>query len=89
MLEEFLRRVATRLAPRSADTWTMMMKAREEDPAALPTMVAYEKRLTELKREIDELRAQSHRSAELYDLVFERLEQLAPPAAKPPEPPTP
>jgi hypothetical protein len=76
MFEEMLRRVVTRLAPRSADTWTVMMKASEDSEGLLPSLVAYEKRLDELKREIDEVRSQSHRVAELYDLVFERLEQL-------------
>lgn len=72
-MESFLGRLLTRFAPRTAKVLTTLVHASEEDDGLIPRVLAYENEVRELRREIDELRKDSLRIAELYDLVFERL----------------
>jgi len=73
-MESFLGRLLTRFAPRTAKVFTTLVHASEEEDGLIPRVLAYENEVRELRREIDELRKDSLRIAELYDLVFRRLE---------------
>lgn len=73
-MENYFGRLLTRFAPRTAKVLTTLIHASEEDEGGLiPRVLAYETEVRELRQEIDELRKDSLRIAELYDLVFERL----------------
>jgi len=72
-VENFLGRLLTRFAPRTAKVLTTLIHASEEDEGLIPRVLSYENEVRELRKEIDELRKDSLRIAELYDLVFERL----------------
>ncbi len=67
-MDNYFGRILARLDPRSAKA------PGDIDAAELGRrLVACEAEVRELRREIDELRMDSLRIAELYDLVFERL----------------
>ena len=71
-MDNYFGRILARLAPRST-------RVRGADNADLSRrLVACEAEVLELRREVDELRMDSLRIAELYDLVFERLKSEAP-----------
>lgn len=73
-MENYFGRLLARFAPRTAKVLTTLIHASEEDEGGLISRVlAYEMEVRELRQEIDELRKDSLRIAELYDLVFERL----------------
>jgi len=74
-MENFLGRLLAKVAPRAAHALTTLIHVSEEDDALLPRVIAYENQVRELRQEIDELRQDSLRIAELYDLVFERLNE--------------
>ncbi|RNE59084.1 DUF6752 domain-containing protein [Cryobacterium tepidiphilum] len=74
-MENFLGRLLAKVAPRAARALTTLIHVSEEDDALLPKVIAYENQVRELRQEIDELRKDNLRIAELYDLVFERLNQ--------------
>lgn len=72
-MENFLGRLLTRFAPRTAKVLTTLIHAGEEEEGLIPRVLSYENEVRELRKEIDELRKDSLRIAELYDLVFERI----------------
>jgi hypothetical protein len=72
-MENFFGRLLSRFAPRTAKVLTTLIHASEEDEGLIPRVLSYENEVRELRAEIDELRKDSLRIAELYDLVFERL----------------
>ncbi|MCU1569967.1 MAG: hypothetical protein JWR33_708 [Naasia sp.] len=74
-MENFLGRILYRIAPRTAEVVKFLVHAGEESGGMMERVLAYENEVKELRKEIDELRADSRRVAELYDLVFERLER--------------
>lgn len=74
-MENYFGRLLTRFAPRTAKVLTTLIHAGEEDEGLIPRVLSYENEVRELRKEIDELRKDSMRIAELYDLVFERLKE--------------
>jgi hypothetical protein len=72
-MENFFGRLLSRFAPRTAKVLTTLIHASEEDEGLIPRVLSYENEVRELRKEIDELRKDSLRIAELYDLIFERL----------------
>jgi hypothetical protein len=72
-MENFFGRLLSRFAPRTAKVLTTLIHASEEDEGLIPRVLSYENEVRELRKEIDELRRDSLRIAELYDLIFERL----------------
>jgi hypothetical protein len=74
-MENFLGRLLAKIAPRAARALTALIHVSEEDESVLPRVIAYENQVRELRQEIDELRQDSLRIAELYDLVFKRLNE--------------
>jgi hypothetical protein len=74
-MKQFLGNVAQRLAPR---TVTNLRKLNTLDPqlgSGLPQLVSYERELRGLRREVDELRRENRRVAELYDVFFQWAHQ--------------
>lgn len=65
-MDTYLGRILARLTPRAT-------KAPGDDGDLGRRLVACEAQVRELRGEVDELRMDSLRIAELYDLVFERL----------------
>lgn len=72
-MESLFGRILKRIAPRTAKVLTTLVHASEEDEGLIPRVLAYENEVRELRREIDELRRDSLRVAELYDLVYKRI----------------
>lgn len=72
-MDNFFGRALARFAPRASRALTVLARASEEEDGLIPRSTAYDKELRALRKEIDELRQDSLRIAELYDLVFERL----------------
>ena len=71
-MKQFLANIAQRLAPR---TVTNLRRLNTLDPAldggrGLPRLMGYEREVRELRREVDELRRDNRRVAELYDVFF-------------------
>ncbi|QAV69992.1 hypothetical protein ESZ53_05820 [Salinibacterium sp. UTAS2018] len=73
-MERLIGRILNKLAPRTANTIKVLVHS-SEDAGLASRIVNYEKEIAELRQEIDELRSDSVRVAELYDLVFERLRE--------------
>ena len=70
-MKQFLAKIAQRLAPR---TVANLRRLNTLDPQLgsgdLPQLVSYERELRALRREVDELRRENRRVAELYDVFF-------------------
>ena len=76
-MKQFLANIAQRLAPR---TVANLRKLNHLDPKldrGLPRLISYERELRELRREVDELRRDNRRVAELYDVFFQWAHQNA------------
>ena len=74
-MKQFLAKVAQRLAPR---TVTNLRKLNALDPQlgkGVPQLISYERELRLLRREVDELRRENRRVAELYDVFFQWAHQ--------------
>jgi hypothetical protein len=76
-MKQFLAKIAQRLAPR---TVANLRKLNALDPqlgngGGLPQLVSYERELRALRREVDELRRENRRVAELYDVFFQWAHQ--------------
>lgn len=76
-MKRLLMRTANRLAPRTVSNLRQLSALDEEfaeDPARF---ISYEREIRELRREIDELRRDNRRVAELYDVVYAWCRQNA------------
>jgi hypothetical protein len=77
-MKQFLAKIAQRLAPR---TVANLRRLNALDPqlgdggGGLPQLVSYERELRALRREVDELRRENRRVAELYDVFFQWAHQ--------------
>ena len=75
-MKQFLANIAQRLAPR---TVANLRRLNALDPQigsdGLPQLVSYERELRALRREVDELRRENRRVAELYDVFFQWAHQ--------------
>ena len=70
-MKNFMTKAATRLAPRTVTNLRTLSALDEQFQQGPARFVDYERELRELRREIDELRRDNRRVAELYDAVFE------------------
>jgi hypothetical protein len=81
-MKQLLAKIAQRLAPR---TVTNLRKLNALDPElgrGVPQLVSYERELRALRREVDELRRENRRVAELYDVFFQWAHQnVGPPVS--------
>lgn len=66
-------RVVKRIAPRTAENLIFLSHAGKKGNDIVELVRAYSEELAELKAEMNEMRRNERRMAELYDLVFERV----------------
>jgi hypothetical protein len=76
-MKQFLASIAQRLAPRTVTNLRRLNTLDPEFDGGLPHLVSYERELRELRREIDELRRDNRRVAELYDVFFQWVHEHA------------
>jgi hypothetical protein len=76
-MKQFLASIAQRLAPRTVTNLRRLNTLDPEFDGGLPHLVSYERELRELRREIDELRRENRRVAELYDVFFQWVHENA------------
>lgn len=69
-MRKFLSRMVNRAAPRTMSNLRRMERFDPELDQGPSRFLAYERELRDLRREIDELRRDNRRVAELYDAVF-------------------
>jgi hypothetical protein len=69
-MKHFLANIAQHLAPRTITNLRRLNNLDPEFDGGLPRLVSYERELRELRREVDELRRENRRVAELYDVFF-------------------
>ena len=70
-MKKLLSNAAERLAPRTLQNLRRLSALDPELDRAIPLLLTYERELRALQREVDELRRDHRRVAELYDAVFE------------------
>jgi hypothetical protein len=70
-VKNFLGRIARRVAPRTLTNLQRLSGLNEEFDQGPARFINYERELRALRREVDELRRENRRVAELYDVVFE------------------
>jgi Domain of unknown function (DUF6752) len=83
-MKRLLSSTAERLAPRTVNNLRKLNNLDEEfDSSGLSRLISYERELRELRREVDELRRDNRRVAELYDVFFQwaRQNSAGPPGA--------
>jgi transposase len=76
-VKNFLGRLARRLAPRTLTNLQRLSALNEEFDQGPARFINYEREIRALRREIDELRRDNRRVAELYDVMFEWAHQNA------------
>ena len=69
-MKQFLGNLANRVAPRTFTNLRRLNTLEPEFDGALTRLLSYERELRELRREVDELRRENRRVAELYDVFF-------------------
>ena len=70
-MKKLLSTAVEHLAPRTLKNLRRLSAMDPELDRALPLLLTYERELRALQREVDELRRDHRRVAELYDAVFE------------------
>jgi len=70
-VKKLLAKLAQRLAPRTLTNLRTLAVLDEEFNQGPERFLNYERELAALRREVDELRRDNRRVAELYDVVFE------------------
>lgn len=70
-MKKLLSSAAERLAPRTLKNLRRLSALDPDLQRGLPLVLTYERELRALQREVDELRRDHRRVAELYDAVFE------------------
>ena len=85
-MKRLLSTAAERLAPRTVNNLRKLNNLDDEfDSSDLSRLISYERELRELRREVDELRRDNRRVAELYDVFFQwaHLNSVGSPDAAP------
>ncbi len=76
-LKTYVANAARRLAPRTMRNLEALSDLNADHAEGPLRFVAYERELQELRKEVDALRRDNRRVAELYDVVFERARRDA------------
>lgn len=76
-MKKLISTAAERLAPRTLRNLRMLSAMDPDLQRELPLVLSYERELRALQREVDELRRDHRRVAELYDAVFAYAKQNA------------
>lgn len=74
-MREFFRRLGRKAAPTAFPRLERMLDVDTEQEALVERLRSYELEVARLNRELNGLRRDNRRVAELYDLVFERMQQ--------------
>ncbi|WP_157426552.1 hypothetical protein [Agromyces salentinus] len=69
--------------PRTYHNLQVLSTVDLQSDSMLERMISYETEVRELRAELNEIRRDNRRVVELYDLVFERLQEDMPLRAKP------
>jgi hypothetical protein len=85
-VKRLLSSAAERLAPRTLRNLRRLSALDPEFDRGIPLVLTYERELRALQREVDELRRDHRRVAELYDAVFEYARSNTPARSEPREP---
>lgn len=70
-MNQFLIKTAQRIAPRTVNNLRTLRSLDREFEQGPARFISFEREIWALRREIDELRRDNRRVAELYDAVFE------------------
>lgn len=73
MMKQIVGKAARKVAPRTVDNLLFLSRTRAKGDDVIDLLHIYEEELRDLKAEMNEMRRDQRRMAELYDLVFERL----------------
>ncbi|MDO8144125.1 hypothetical protein [Isoptericola sp. 178] len=76
-LKSYVAKTARRIAPRTVRNLEALSDLNADHAEGPLRFVAYERELQALRREVDGLRRDNRRVAELYDVVFERARRDA------------
>ena len=85
-MKKLLSSAAERLAPRTLRNLRRLSALDPDLDRGLPLVLTYERELRALQREVDELRRDHRRVAELYDAVFEYARSNSSPRPATPAP---
>lgn len=72
-MKRFIARIAWKVVPRTAANLQFLSEAGVSGNDVIDEVRRYGEELEELKSEMNEIRRNERRMAELYDLVFERI----------------
>jgi hypothetical protein len=72
MIRQFFSKFSRTVAPRTVENLIFLSRTRSRGSDVIELLRAYEDELQDLKTELNEIRRDQRRMAELYDLVFER-----------------
>lgn len=72
-MKRLIARMARKVAPRTFENLKYISRTRTASGDVMDRLLVYEENLKQLKTELDEMRRDQRRMAELYDLVFERV----------------
>lgn len=82
-MKRFLVRTAERLAPRTVQNLRILNDTTAQYEESPSRLVAYERELRDLRRQVDEMRRDQRRVVELYDAVFAHARGEAPATGEP------
>jgi len=72
-MKRFINRIVRRFAPRTSENLIFLSRASVKGNDIIEIVRAYDEELRDLKAEMNEIRRNERRMAELYDLVFEHV----------------
>ncbi len=74
-MKQIIGKTARKLAPRTVENLLFLSRSGAKGSDVVELLRAYQEEIKDLKLEMNELRRDQRRMAELYDLVFERVRQ--------------
>ena len=81
-MKKLIGKAARKLAPRTVENLNYITRARAKGDDVVDLLREYEAEVKQLKTELDEMRRDQRRMAELYELVFERVRSDNPTGAE-------
>ncbi|MFC9917636.1 hypothetical protein [Agromyces binzhouensis] len=82
-MKRLIGKVLSRIAPRTYQNLRLLSEANHSGDDLFALLADYETEVRELRAELNEVRRDNRRVVELYDLVFERLQDDMPLTARP------
>lgn len=75
MMRKYFRKFAETIAPTAYNRLRRLSVLDDEDASTVSIFLRLEQEVSDLRRQIDEVRRDNRRVVEMYDLVFERLQR--------------